>query len=101
MENSHNIIIERASKEFDYFHNLIKTIEELNELSTEIAKRLLAVDDTKVDEIENNINKEIQDVKICIGIIEHYFSPEIRNKEYSKRVDRLEGRLNKQKEIKL
>lgn len=99
LECLHEIIIDRASKEYGYHDNITKTSEECNELSQAICKMLLCYHSSKsIVELENNIIKEIADVKICIAIIEKLFDPEVLKEEYNQRMERLERRLNEQRE---
>ena len=68
----------------DYKYNLLKTAEELNELSTILLQYLNK--DNKID--KQKIIEEIGDVKIRLKVIQHFFSRK-------KVKERIEFKLNK------
>ena len=79
----------------DYKYNLLKTAEELNELSLVLIQ--MALKKEKVDKQE--VIDEIGDVKIRLKVIQHFFSRKKVKKRIKFKLDKLKSYIKENKYI--
>ena len=79
----------------DYKYNLLKTAEELNELSLVLIQ--MALKEEKVDKQE--VIDEIGDVKIRLKVIQHFFSRKKVKKRIKFKLDKLKSYIKENKYI--
>ena len=79
----------------DYKYNLLKTAEELQELSLVLTQ--MALKEEKVDKQE--VIDEIGDVKIRLKVIQHFFSRKKVKKRVKFKLDKLKSYIKENKYI--
>ena len=77
----------------DYKYNLLKTAEELNELSTILLQYVNK--DNKID--KQKIIEEIGDVKIRLKVIQHFFSRKKVKKRIKFKLDKFRSYIKEDK----
>lgn len=86
MNNDEMIILRKAINTFGENHQIIKTIEELGELETALARYF---DENKSD--NDNICEEIADVEIMLEQLKMIFDNKMINKYKKMKLNRLSG----------
>lgn len=86
-KNEEMILLKNVINEFGANNQIIKSIEELSELTTALARYFV-----KNEEDINNIHEEIADVQIMIDQLNMIFDSEIINHYRTMKLNRLIGK---------